>query len=54
MATPFKSIFLKVGSAIGIVDMPEGVNSAISFLISYVIPGTLWLTALIRLKEKEM
>jgi hypothetical protein len=54
MATPFKSVFLKVGSAIGIVDLPEGVNSAISFLISYVIPGTLWLTALIRLKEKEM
>jgi hypothetical protein len=54
MAMPFKSIFLKIGSAIGIINMPKMVDKTVELLISYIIPGILWLTALIRLKEKEV
>lgn len=54
MAMPFKSIFLKVGTEVGILDLPEGVNKLFTALITWVIPSVLMLTALVRLKEKEV
>jgi hypothetical protein len=53
MAMPFRSIFLKVGSEIGIVDLPEPIHKSLGILIGYVIPAILWITAYIRLDEKE-
>jgi hypothetical protein len=53
MAMPFRSIFLKVGSEIGIVDLPEPIHKFLGILIGYVIPAILWITAYIRLDEKE-
>jgi hypothetical protein len=50
---PFRSIFLKVGSEIGIVDLPEPIHKFLGILIGYVIPAILWITAYIRLDEKE-
>jgi hypothetical protein len=53
LAIPFRSLFLKVGSEIGIVDLPQPLNELLSILIRYVIPAILWITAYIRLDEKE-
>jgi hypothetical protein len=53
MAMPFRSLFLNVGSEVGIIDLPNQINDTISITISYVIPAALWVTAYIRLDEKE-
>ena len=54
LAMPFKSIFLKVGTELGIIDLPDGVNKFFTLIITYVLPAMLLLTAFIRLKEKEV
>ncbi|MEH6307250.1 hypothetical protein RYH73_16500 [Olivibacter sp. CPCC 100613] len=54
VAIPFKVIFLKVGKGVGIINQPDLMARAINITISYVIPAILWLTAYIRLKEKEI
>lgn len=54
LAMPFNSIFLKAGGDVGIVDLPAGINKATFIAIAYVIPGMLWLTAYMRLAEKEI
>lgn len=54
MAMPFRSIFLKVGTEIGIIDLPEGTNKLFTILITYIIPTILLLVAFVRLKEKEV
>jgi len=53
LAMPFNSVFIKAGGDVGIVDLPTGINKAAFIAIAYVIPGTLWLTAYMRLAEKE-
>lgn len=54
VAIPFKVIFLKVGTGVGIINQPYLMARAINISISYVVPAILWITAYIRLKEKEI
>lgn len=54
VAIPFKVIFLKVGTGVGIINQPDFMARAINLAISYAVPLLLWLTAYIRLKEKEI
>lgn len=54
MAVPYQGIFLKVGKEVGRIDMPTHIDNIIMAAIYYVIPAILWITAYIRLVEKEI
>ena len=54
MAVPFKNIFLKVDTEVGIIDLPTYAADIVANSIMYIIPCVLWLTAFVRLKEKEI
>jgi hypothetical protein len=54
MALPFDHLFLKVGTGVGIIGLPKDIDNIFHIASLYVIPGGLLLTALMRLKEKEV
>lgn len=54
MAVPFRNNFLRVDKEIGIIDLPPFALKLFNIFITYIIPCTLWLTAYVRLKEKEI
>lgn len=51
---PFNDIFIKVGNDIGSLELPSAVSNVVYIAIQFIFPPVLWLTALIRLKEKEI
>lgn len=53
-ATPFNNVFIVVGDTTGSVDLPKGGSQFAHIAFMYIIPGILWLTAYIRLREKEI
>jgi hypothetical protein len=53
-AFPFHNIFIRVKNDIGSVELPEHYSNAVGYAIKFIIPGILWLTALVRLREKEI
>ena len=53
-AFPFNNILIKVGNDVGVLELPAGVSKTVGIAVSYIVPGILWLTAYIRLREKEI
>lgn len=53
-ATPFNNVFIIVGNSVGSVELPEGGSQFAHIAFMYIIPGILWLTTYIRLREKEI
>ncbi|MGY4383995.1 hypothetical protein ACVWYN_001021 [Pedobacter sp. UYP24] len=53
-SVPYRSVFLKIGDNRGILNLPEGINQFTKYIAYYILPIILWLTAYIRLSEKEM
>ena len=54
MAVPFKNIFLKVDTEVGIINLSSNASVLVDNSITYFIPCILWLTAYVRIKEKEI
>lgn len=54
LAVPFKTLFLKVGDDVGLLDLPASVDKVIFIIMTFVFPAALWITAYVRLAEKEM
>jgi len=54
IAFPFNSIMIKVGNGTGILELPSNVSNIVHIAILYIIPTVLWITAYIRLREKEI
>jgi hypothetical protein len=54
MASPFNNIMIKVGNGIGILELPSNVSNIVHVAILFIIPAVLWITAYIRLREKEI
>lgn len=54
MAVPFKTVFLKVGNDVGLLDLPPLTDKIIFYIMAFIFPAALWLTAYIRLTEKEI
>jgi hypothetical protein len=53
-ASPFSDAGLKFGNDYRMLWMPESGKKAIDILLQYLIPAILWITAYIRLREKEI
>ena len=54
MASPFNNIRIKVGNGLGILELPSNVSNIVHVAILFIIPIVLWITAYIRLREKEI
>ena len=54
IAFPFNSVMIKVGSGIGILELPANISSIVHVVFLFIIPIVLWITAYIRLREKEI
>lgn len=54
IAFPFHNIFIKVGTDSGSLELPHRVENMVTLAIQFIVPGILWLTALMRLREKEI
>jgi hypothetical protein len=53
-AFPFHSTFIKVGNGVGSLELPNYFSTMVGVSVMYIVPGILWLTALVRLREKEI
>jgi hypothetical protein len=53
-AFPFNSIFIKVGNENGSIELPHSFSNITYYFFSFIVPGVLWITTLIRLREKEI
>jgi hypothetical protein len=53
-AFPFHNIFIKIGNDVGSVELPHAVSNMVTIAIQFIIPAVLWITAFIRLREKEI
>jgi hypothetical protein len=51
---PFNNIFIKVGNENGSIELPHSFSNLTYYFFTFIIPGTLWITTLIRLREKEI
>jgi hypothetical protein len=54
IAFPFNNINIKVGNGIGIIELPATVSKIVHIVFLFIIPIVLWITAYIRLREKEI
>ena len=54
MAFPYNNVLIKVKSEVGVIALPHTAALVVDAFINYILPITLWLTAFIRLKEKEI
>jgi hypothetical protein len=54
VAFPYYNVMIKVKSEVGTVSLPHTAMLVSDTFINYILPITLWLTAFIRLKEKEI
>jgi hypothetical protein len=53
-AIPFNNVFIKAGTGAGTIELPHLAYQAVGISWFYIIPGILWITAGVRLKEKEI
>jgi hypothetical protein len=53
-ANPFFAVFIKVGNDTGKIELPHLADQMVGIAWCYIIPGALWLTAYLRLREKEI
>ena len=53
-AFPYRNVLIKLKSEIGVINLPPAAMIVSNAFITYILPATLWLTAFIRLKEKEI
>ncbi|MFI5159385.1 MAG: hypothetical protein ACHQF4_11005 [Sphingobacteriales bacterium] len=53
-AFPFHDIFIRVKNDIGSIELPHSFSNTIYYFFAFIIPGMLWITTLIRLREKEI
>jgi len=51
---PFSAVFIKVGNDVGILGLPDAIANLVLLAIQFIIPGILFLTVFIRLREKEI
>ncbi|OOQ58098.1 hypothetical protein [Mucilaginibacter pedocola] len=54
VAFPYFTVLLKVDSEVGNIELPHYAYGIANNFLQYVLPGILWLTAYIRLREKEI
>lgn len=54
IAFPYAAVIIKVKSETGVLALPQTARGVSDAFINYILPITLWLTAFIRLKEKEV
>jgi uncharacterized membrane protein YjjP (DUF1212 family) len=54
VAFPFHNIFIKVKNDVGSIELPSSFSNVIEYFIEFIVPGVLLITALIRLREKEI
>ncbi|QXV67077.1 hypothetical protein INP83_08345 [Mucilaginibacter sp. 21P] len=54
VAFPYYTVLIKVRSEVGVINLPRSAGKASDIFIYYLMPATLWATAFIRLKEKEI
>jgi hypothetical protein len=52
-ALPFYCVFIPVGKQVGKVLLPYYASNFVDVCILYVMPAIFWLTAYVRLREKE-
>ena len=53
-AFPFSGVFIKVGNDVGLLGLPDAIANLVQLAIQFIIPGILFLTVFIRLREKEI
>jgi hypothetical protein len=53
-AFPFHNIFIKVGNDDGSLELPQSALNIAYYFFAFIIPAVLWITTLIRLREKEI
>jgi hypothetical protein len=54
VAFPFYTVLIKVRSEVGGIELPHAASRVSDIFIQYILPATLWITAYIRLREKEI
>ncbi|TFF40847.1 hypothetical protein [Mucilaginibacter psychrotolerans] len=54
IAFPYYTVLIKVGSEVGNVELPPRAGAVADAFLQYILPATLWITAYIRLREKEI
>ncbi|MCO5936041.1 hypothetical protein NAF17_10865 [Mucilaginibacter sp. RB4R14] len=54
VAFPFYTVLIKVRSEVGVIQLPQRAYQMSDIFINYILPATLWITAYIRLREKEI
>lgn len=54
LAFPFNNTFIKVGNDVGSLELPATYSNIVKVCIWFIIPSILWVTAYIRLREKEI
>ncbi|PAW93459.1 hypothetical protein CKK33_08120 [Mucilaginibacter sp. MD40] len=54
IAFPYYTVLIKVRSEVGVINLPHIGSFIVDAFINVIIPATLWITALIKLKEKEI
>lgn len=53
-AFPFDNISIRVGNNDGTLELPSSFSNIVYYFIAFIIPGILWITTWIRLREKEI
>jgi hypothetical protein len=53
-AFPFHNIFIRAGNDNGSIELPSSFSNITYYFFAFIIPGILWITTLIRLREKEI
>lgn len=54
IAFPYYTVLIKVGSEVGNIELPNGTVAIPNVFFQYILPAILWITAYIRLREKEI
>ena len=52
-ALPYYTVFVPVGNDIGKVLLPDYASKAVDTCLLFIVPGILWITTFVRLREKE-
>lgn len=54
VAFPYYTVLIKVRSEVGVINLPHSAGQVSDIFINFIMPATLWVTAFVRLKEKEI
>jgi hypothetical protein len=54
IAFPYFTVLIKVDSEVGNIELPHYAYAIANNFLQYILPGTLWITAYVRLREKEI